>query len=68
LNNKKRKILLITKNTSLKEVLKLAAPCRCNSCNHGCKYGSGSLVDDDAKKMANFLHISEEEIKKEFLE
>ena len=59
---------MVTKNTPLKEVLKLAAPCRCNSCNHGCKFGSGSLVGDDAKKIAAFLSISEEELKKGFLE
>ncbi|MBI2558105.1 YkgJ family cysteine cluster protein [Candidatus Woesearchaeota archaeon] len=61
-------IKLIHKNTPLKEVLKLAAPCRCDSCNHGCKYGSGSLAGDDAKHIAKFLGISEEELKKGFLE
>lgn len=59
---------MITKNTSLKEVLKLAAPCQCNACNHGCKYGSGSLVDGDSKKIAEFLNISEDDLKKDFLE
>ena len=59
---------MIQKNTPLKEVLKLAAPCRCNACNHGCKYGSGSLAGDDATKIAAFLGVSEEELKKGFLE
>ena len=59
---------LINKNTPLKEVLKLATPCRCNSCNHGCKYGSSSLAGDDSKKISAFLEISEEELKKGFLE
>ena len=59
---------LIHKNTPLKEVLKLAAPCRCNSCNHGCKYGSGSLVGEDSKNIAAFLFISEEDLKQKFLE
>ncbi len=59
---------MIHKNTELKEVLKLAAPCRCNSCNHGCKYGSGSLAGDDSKKIASFLNVTEEELKKGFLE
>ena len=59
---------MITKNTPLKDVLKLAAPCRCNSCNHGCKYGSGSLAEDDPKKIAEFLEVSEEDLKKDFLE
>jgi len=59
---------LITKNTPLKEVLQLAAPCQCNSCNHGCKFGSGSLAGDDSKNIARFLNIPEEELKKGFLE
>ena len=59
---------MITKNTPLKEVLNLAAPCQCNACNHGCKYGSGSLAEGDSKKMAEFLKISEEDLKKDFLE
>ena len=59
---------MIHKNTPLKDVLELAAPCRCNSCNHGCKFGSGSLAGDDAKKIASFLDISEEDLKKGFLE
>lgn len=61
-------INIITKNTPLKEVLKLAAPCRCNACDNGCKYGSGSLVGDDAKNIAGFLGISEQDLKKGFLE
>ena len=59
---------MIHKNTPLKKVLKLAAPCQCNACNHGCKYGSGSLAGDDAKKIAEFLQISEKDLKKGFLE
>ena len=61
-------INIIAKNTPLKEVLNLAAPCRCNACNHGCKFGSGSLAGDDAKSIAKFLGISEEDLKKGFLE
>ena len=59
---------LIHKNTPLKDVLKLASPCQCNACNHGCKFGSGSLIGDDTKRIAKFLSISEEELKKGFLE
>lgn len=59
---------MISKNTSLKEVLKLAAPCRCNACNNGCKHGSGMLIGDDAKNIAAFLKISEEQLKKDYLE
>ena len=59
---------MVHKNTPLKEVLKLAAPCQCSACNHGCKYGSGSLAGNDSKKIAVFLKVSEEELKKGFLE
>ena len=59
---------MIHKNTPLKDVLSLAAPCQCNSCNHGCKFGSGSLAEGDSKKIAEFLKISEENLKKDFLE
>ena len=59
---------MINKNTQLKEVLKLSAPCRCNACNHGCKFGSGSLAGGDAKNIAAFLGISEKELKNDFLE
>jgi len=59
---------LIHKKTPLKEVLQLAAPCRCNACNHGCTMGSGILIGDDAKNIAGFLKISEEDLKNEFLE
>ena len=59
---------IITKYTPLKEVLMLAAPCKCNACNHGCRFGSGSLAGDDAKNISKFLGIPEEELKKGFLE
>ena len=59
---------MITRTTPLKEVLELAAPCQCNSCSHGCKFGSGALVGADAKYISKFLKISEEELKNNFLE
>ena len=59
---------MITKNTPLREVLKLAAPCQCDSCNHGCKFGSGALAEGDSKNISGFLKISEEQLKKDFLE
>ena len=59
---------MITKSTPLKEVLKLAAPCRCDSCNHGCRFGSGALAGNDLKNISKFLKISEEELKNNLLE
>ncbi|MBI1935390.1 YkgJ family cysteine cluster protein [Candidatus Woesearchaeota archaeon] len=59
---------LITKNTPLKEVLNLAAPCRCESCNHGCRIGSGKLAAGDLKNIAKFLKITEEGLKQRYME
>lgn len=61
-------VKLIHKNTPLKEVLQLAMPCQCDSCNHGCKFGSGSLIGEDSKKIAKFLNTPEEQLKKHYLE
>ncbi|MBU89985.1 hypothetical protein CMO94_00465 [Candidatus Woesearchaeota archaeon] len=58
----------LNKNTDVKEVLKLANPCKCNACTVGCKHGSGFLADEDMKNIAKFMNISEEVLKKEFLE
>ena len=58
----------LTKNTDVKEVLKLANPCKCEACTVGCRHGSGFLVDEDIKNIAKFMNISEEVLKKEFLE
>lgn len=58
----------LTKNTDVKEVLKLTNPCKCNACTAGCRRGSGFLADEDIPKLAKFMNISEEVLKKEFLE
>jgi len=59
---------MLKKNTELKEVLKLVNPCRCNACTVGCRHGSGFLVQEDIPEIAKFLRVSEEVLKKEFLE
>jgi Fe-S-cluster containining protein len=58
---------LIKKNTQLKEVLKLASPCKCGSCNNGCRFGSGALAEGDLRKIADHLGISKQRLKKEYL-
>ena len=60
--------MAINKNTSLKEALELAPACMCGKCSHGCKMGSGMLDGDDAKNIAKFLKISEDDLKEKFLE
>ncbi len=58
----------LTKSTPLKEVLELTHPCECDACANGCKYGSGFLADEDVPRISAHLGISEEALKKEFLE
>ena len=58
----------LTKNTLVKEVLELTNPCKCEACTNGCKFGSGVLIKEDVQKIANFLGVTEEVLKKEFLE
>ena len=57
---------MITKNTLLKEVLRLGETCK--RCGHCCQYGSGVLADKDIKNIAHFLMITEEELKQGYLE
>lgn len=61
-------MITISKDTQLNEALKLASPCNCESCNNGCRYGSGLLALDDLKNISNFLKITEEETKEKYLE
>lgn len=59
---------MISRETTQEEILKLAHPCKCHACSNSCNFGSGALADDDFVNMANLLEISEEELKKEYLE
>ena len=58
----------LTKDTPVNEVLKLANPCKCEACTVGCRHGSGFLVEEDIPRIAKFMNISEDVLKKEFLE
>ena len=59
---------ILTKDTPVNEVLSLTNPCKCDACTVGCRHGSGFLADEDIPKLAKFMRISEEVLKKEFLE
>ena len=59
---------MITINTPLKDILKLVHDCKCKACESGCRFGSGVLINGEEKKIAEFLNISEEELKKKYLE
>jgi len=50
---------MITKDTPLQEILKLAPPCNCEQCKHGCRMGSGFLAEGDKEKIASFLKIKD---------
>jgi len=57
---------MVTKKTSLSEVLKLGK--KCQQCGHCCTLGSGFLVGDDIKKISKFLNKTEEELKNSHLD
>ena len=40
----------------------------CMQCAHCCSHGSGFLINDEAKKIAEFLKITEKELKEKYLE
>ncbi len=57
---------MITKQTPLNEILELGKECK--RCGHCCSHGSGALVDEDLKNISEFLKITEEKLKKDYLE
>lgn len=58
----------ITRETPLKEILRLAPACRCGACAHGCTMGSGFLAESDFEPLAKFLGITVDELKRKHLE
>lgn len=52
----------ITKNTSLKDIQALSEDCQ--NCGKCCTMGSGFLIDKDIPKIAKYLGITEEELKR----
>ncbi len=58
----------ITKDTPVEEIIKLSPDCRCNACENGCKFGSGFLAKGDERRLAQLMNITEEELRKEYLE
>ncbi|MBU0615704.1 MAG: YkgJ family cysteine cluster protein [Nanoarchaeota archaeon] len=55
---------MITKDTPLKDILNQD----CDRCGHCCKYGTGFLVKEDLKRIADHLKIKEKELKERWLE
>ncbi|MAE42936.1 hypothetical protein CMO93_04135 [Candidatus Woesearchaeota archaeon] len=58
----------LTRKTPINDILKLTHPCKCNACTIGCKHGSGVFAEEEIKKLAGYLKIDEDVLKKEFLE
>ena len=58
--------IIIDAKTPLKKILELGKVCNRN--NNCCKHGSGFLVEEDIIKIAKHLKISEENLKKKYLE
>ncbi|MCP3686694.1 MAG: YkgJ family cysteine cluster protein [bacterium] len=59
--------MLISKDTPTEKALELGK-IECKGCVHCCSYGSGFLVGDDKERIAKFLRITPEQLKKKFLE
>lgn len=59
---------MIHKDLSKEKVLEMTEPCRCEACTVGCRFGSGVLADEDHDPLAEFLHVDDETLKKEYLE
>ena len=57
---------MIKKNTKLKKVLEIAS--ECDRCGYCCTHGAGFLEPEDIPKMAKHLEVTEEQLKKVFLE
>lgn len=61
--------MLISRRTPKKVVLELGkSDCRSRNCSFCCTYGSGFLDGSDVLRIAKFLRLSEEELKKRYLE
>ena len=58
----------LAKDTPINEVLELSNPCKCDACTVGCRHGSGFLVEEDIPRIAKFMGITQDVLKKEFLE
>ncbi len=56
----------ISKETKIDDILKLGQ--LCNRENNCCKHGSGFLIGNDLKNIAQFLGMQESEVKEKYLE
>jgi len=59
---------MLVYNTKKENVLKLTHACKCLKCSQSCKFGSGSLIDEEIPLLAQYLGLSESELKEKYLE
>lgn len=62
---------MITKNTPKEEVIRngqCLSGRDCEPCKTGCRYGGGTLALENVAPLARFLGVSEEELRKGYLE
>jgi Fe-S-cluster containining protein len=57
---------MIKKDTPLQNVLELSKNCK--KCGHCCSYGSGYILEKELKRIAEFLQISEKELKEKHVD
>ena len=57
---------MLQKKTPLSEILSISE--NCERCGHCCSYGSGALIDGDIEKITQHLQVSQEDLKKQYLE
>jgi Fe-S-cluster containining protein len=57
--------MIISRKTPKELVLQRGTDCRKD--NHCCRYSTGYLIDEDHKRLAEFLKISESELKERYL-
>jgi len=59
-------MIQIEKSTPLRVIRDLGKDCKmCGSC---CRHGAGMLIEEDLKRIARFLSVDAEKLKKNFLE
>ncbi len=58
--------MLISRQTPEDVVVKLGS--ECNRCGHCCKYNTGIVLEEELERIASYLGVSVEELKKNYLE
>jgi Fe-S-cluster containining protein len=59
---------MITAQTKLPTLLKMTHPCRCDSCENSCNFGSGALADNELERIAYYLDLTPDDAKEKYFE